>query len=109
MGGWLTRDRQAARSWIDAAPIGDPYYQPAFNSLAQRIAKRDPKEAVEWCNRGQTPEINRTCLKQVATTWYKKDPVAAGVWLEDESGLPVEDMFEVRQRARGMSTKRRTQ
>ncbi len=109
VGGWLTRDRQAARSWIDAAPIGDPYYQPAFNSLAQRIAKRDPKEAVEWCNRGQTPEINRTCLKQVATTWYKKDPVAAGVWLEDESGLPVEDMFEVRQRARGMSTKRRTQ
>lgn len=102
MGSWLSRDRQAARSWIDSAPVGDPYYQPAFDTVARRIANHDPMRAVEWCHRGQTSEINSGCLRRVAITWYGRDPVAAGRWMEEDSGLSVEDMASVRERgARG--------
>jgi hypothetical protein len=97
--GWLIRDREAARSWIESAPVGEPYYQPAFDSLAKRVARRDPEEATEWCQRGKTPEVNSTCLQQVGGIWYRKDPVAAGQWMEEESGLSVEDMASVRRRA----------
>lgn len=99
MGSWLIRDRQAARSWIDSVPVGDPYYQPAFDIVAKRFARHDPMEAIEWCHRGQTPEINSACLRQVATTWYSQDPVAAGHWMEEDSGLSVEDMVSARERA----------
>lgn len=97
---WLYRDMNAARSWLDSVPVGDPYYQPAFDSLANRIAKHAPRKAIEWCRRGQTPEINRTCLRQVAIAWYKEDPISAGLWMENESGLPAEDLVSVRQRAK---------
>lgn len=98
VGSWLLRDRSAARAWIDSLPVGDPYYQPAFDKVAERISKRDPYEAVEWCHRGQTPEINSECLRQVAMNWYREDPVAAEEWLEEESGLSVEDVQAVRKR-----------
>jgi hypothetical protein len=96
---WLIRDREAARDWLESAPVGEPYYQPAFDSLAKRLAKRDPEEAIEWCQRGRTPEVNSLCLQQVAGIWFLKDAVAAERWLEEESGLSVENMASVRQRA----------
>ena len=96
---WLIRDRDAARSWIDSAPVGEPYYQPAFDSVAKRLANHDPEEATEWCQRGKTLEVNRICLQQVGGIWFRKDPVAAGQWMEEESGLSVEDIASVRRRA----------
>ena len=104
---WLHRDPNSARAWIDSLPLGDPYYQPAFDRVAIRMSKRDPAGAVEWCHRGQPPELNSTCLRQVAINWYRKDPVAAGVWMEEESGLSAEDMHEVRERGRKKSPKPR--
>lgn len=98
-GSWLIRDRIAARAWIDSLPVGDPYYQPAFDKVAVRLARHDPNEAVDWCHRGQAPELNSTCLRQVAITWYRIDPVAAELWLEEESKLSVEDRQAVRKRA----------
>jgi hypothetical protein len=104
---WLIRDREAARSWIDSAPVGEPYYQPAFDSLAKRLVKRDPEEATEWCQRGETQEVNSLCLQQVAGIWYRKDPVAAGRWMEEESGLSAEDIASVRQRVAAAAGKSR--
>jgi len=104
---WLIRDREAARSWIESAPVGEPYYQPAFDSLAKRLAKRDPEEAIEWCQRGKTPEVNSTCLQQVVGIWYRKDPVAAGQWMEEESGLSVEDIASVRRRAAAAKSRKK--
>lgn len=99
MGKWLVRDRQAARSWIDSVPVGDPYYQPAFDIVAKRIANHDPMQAIEWCHRGRPLEVNSACLRQVAIIWYGKDPVAAGDWMEGDSGLSVEGRVSVRERA----------
>ena len=104
---WLIRDRDAARSWIDSAPVGEPYYQPAFDSVAKRLANHDPEEAAEWCQRGKTLEVNRICLQQVGGIWFRKDPVAAGQWMDEESGLSVEDIASVRRRAAVTSGNRR--
>ena len=98
-GTWLIRDRSAARRWIESRPSGDPFYQPAFDTLARRVARNEPKEAIQWCHRGQIGDVDRDCLRGVAVEWYRRDPVAAGLWMEKESGLPVEDRIEVRRRA----------
>lgn len=98
-GTWLNFHRAEARQWLDSVPKGDPYYQPAFNTLARRMAKRDPKQALLWCDRGGIGEVNVKCIRPVAVEWYKKDPVAAGIWLEDESGLSPLDLASIRQRA----------
>ena len=66
--------------------------------MARRMAKRFPKDALEWCDRGGIGEVNRGCLRPVAIEWYKQDPVAAGRWLEEESGLAVEDLQDIRRR-----------
>jgi len=97
-GSWLAHDPTEARSWIEAVPATDPFYQPAFSSFAKRLAKIDPIKALEWCRRGQLDVGHRDCLLPVATTWYRKDPVAAGRWLERESGLDVADRIGVRRR-----------
>ena len=67
-----------------------------FSVPAASVAR---EEAIEWCSRGQTQELNSPCLRNVATIWYKKDPVAAGLWMEGESGLSAEDLVAVRKRA----------
>ena len=99
IGTWLTQDRAAALQWLESRPIEDTYYLPAFDAVAKRVAKRDPRAALEWCRRGPREGLATGCLRQVAIAWYRKDAVAAGLWLEQESGLPVEDRVEIRARA----------
>ena len=96
---WLNINQAEAKQWIDSLPSGDPYYQPVYNTMARRLAKRMPEKAVEWCKRAETEQVNPDCLRPVAVAWYKQDPVAAGLWLEEESGLPVEELNNIRRRA----------
>ena len=98
---WLYRDMNAARSWLDSVPVGDPYYQPAFDSLANRIAKHRPEEGdrVVSSRSDAGGQPARVCVKS-RSPWYKEDPISAGLWMEKESGLPAEDLVSVRQRAK---------
>lgn len=98
IGAWLTQDRVSALRWAESRPIEDPYYLPAFDAVAKRVSKRDPRAALEWCRRGPRDGLAIDCLRQVGIAWYRKDAVAAGRWLEQESGLPVEDRIDIRER-----------
>ena len=100
VGAWLRLDLVKARDWIEALPTGDPFYQPAFDALAYRMSRRSPRRALPWCSRGDTETFNRDCVFDVATRWYQRDPVAAGEWIEEESGLSEEDRVAVRARAK---------
>ena len=106
---WLTIGKEPAREWIESLPLDDPFYQPAFYSMAGVTARRDPETAIGWCNRGQNGPGYRDCLREVASQWYRRDPVAAGNWLEEESPLSVEERIEVREsaaRKRGRKNRR---
>jgi hypothetical protein len=99
IGKWFHMDPSAARRWVASRPTGDPYYQPAFEKLAARIATQDPREAIDWCTRSGIEPPDYKCLRQVAVEWYRTDPASADTWMENESGLSAEDRLEVHERA----------
>lgn len=103
-GNWLYRDRTGALKWLESRPV-DPFYFPAFDVAARRAAKDDHDKAFGLCNRIAEEPLHQECLASVAEVWYRRDPVAAGAWLE-ESPLDVKTRDAIRERGKTRQARR---
>ena len=96
---WQYRDRAVAMEWLDTRP-NEPFYFPAFDVAARRLAAEDHERAFDLCKRIADPPLHLECLGSVAESWYRREPVAAGEWLES-SPLDVKAREAIRERGEG--------
>lgn len=92
---WFTRDREAAASWISTVPA-DSKYDAARNVLAIAMSRRNAEKALPWASEIVDVELRQSTLQEVASNWYRRDPLAAEAWLES-SDLDEAARTEVRQ------------
>lgn len=92
-GRWLYEDRHAARAWLDAS-VRTEFMDPAVAVLARQLVRRDPKAAVEECDRVVNADTRTQCWLSVARGWLRRDAREARAWLET-SPLDEESRAEV--------------
>jgi hypothetical protein len=79
--GWLASDRAGAVAWLESeAPTA--FDEPAIIFYAKDLSKREPDEAIGWCERLLDSKHRLHCLESAAAMWYQRDPDAAEKWLE---------------------------
>jgi len=82
---WYRMDRESAAAWLESETL-TAFHQPAIEYYANALSKRrEPEEAIVWCERILDPERQLSCLKPAAAKWFQRDPVAAETWLQQSS------------------------
>ncbi len=78
---WLKRDRDGAVEWLNSEDL-TAFHDPAIVEYAKELAKREPAEAIGWCERVLEAKQRFHCLTKVAPLWYQRDALAAEAWLQ---------------------------
>jgi len=106
---WYRSDRESAVAWLASETL-TAFHDPAISYYANELSKREPKEAVVWCERILDAERQLNCLKPAAARWHQSDAEAAEAWLQqsplDEEArsiarLPAREKMRQRQRRPG--------
>jgi hypothetical protein len=78
---WLASDRAEAVAWLESETL-TAFHEPAITFYAKDLGKRNPEQAIGWCERILDAHRRLSCLEMAAANWYQRDPVAAEEWLE---------------------------
>jgi hypothetical protein len=91
---WLKSDRDGAVEWLKSEDH-TAFHDPAIVEYGKDLGKREPAEAIGWCERVLEARQRLHCLKKVASLWYQRDALAAETWLQ-QSPLDEEARRAVR-------------
>jgi hypothetical protein len=80
--GWLKSDRDAAVEWLKSEEH-TAFHDPAIVEYGKELAKREPAEAIGWCERALDEKQRLHCFRVAAALWYQRDAIAAEAWLQD--------------------------
>jgi hypothetical protein len=99
---WSRNDLEAAFKWtidlpegpqkgslVEKLPAGSGR-DAAVTSFSVAASKTDPESAVAWATTIQNPDTNRSTVRNVYATWFRKDPAAASNWLQSARNISPE-------------------
>jgi hypothetical protein len=78
---WYRSDRESAVAWLESEKL-TPFHDPAISYYANQLSKREPEEAIGWCEQIVDAERQLGCLKPAAAAWHQRDPEKAEAWLQ---------------------------
>lgn len=90
----MTRDPSGAAAWITQMGRQSFMSGDGIPELAAQLAGSSPTEALRWLDTlgsgtGEAAGKTNQGFARVLSTWAEKDPVAAGTWLQSQSGHPA--------------------
>jgi len=91
---WSTQSEDEAEQWLQQATPREALDH-AVRVLVRRDAESAPARAVEWAARIENEKRRERALVGVVEPWYRRDPEAAGAWL-DTSDLSPETQAAIR-------------
>ena len=86
---WTEKDFKATATWIGTIPAGKCRDQAVW-AYASKVSRLDPAAAADWAATGSTEEMRAGMIGSILDQWKKRDPNAAGRWLEGTTALSAE-------------------
>jgi len=84
---WGFDHREDAAKWLTGLPAG-PDRDAGTQIFAATLVWKDPPGAIEWASSIGDELRRENAIRQVMTSWIRKDKAAASAWLTNDTALP---------------------
>ncbi|HET6409942.1 MAG TPA: hypothetical protein VFG14_18780 [Chthoniobacteraceae bacterium] len=91
---WGQRDPISAARWLEKLPVGQAR-DAAVSSFSYAASQSDPEGAVAWAVTIRNPDQQQQTIRNVYSNWIRRDPTAAGSWLQSANTISAEFRTEL--------------